>query len=146
MNYKRIHVGQADDDLLKTLAIWHNQTPSVWLSDYTYTDEDVMKTLDRMKNKPNYIGVACDDGVRGFIWAEVHDTSIMILSLYIEEAYRQKNIASQLKNFLEAWCIENKIYKIQTTVSSKNPKMLALNEKLGYEAKMVHMEKHLKEV
>lgn len=133
----------SSSNVIKKLATWHNLTPQLWLEDYYPTDDEIENTIKRMITNPCYIGVAEDEDVVGFIWAEKHEDHVMIVSLYIDEQYRKQNVASHLKKDLETWCLKEGIEKIKTTVHSKNKNMLALNEKLGYESKMIHMEKKL---
>ncbi len=141
MNYRQIHVSTTNDDLLYSISKWHNETPRIWIKDYEPTEEEIWETINRMKSNECYIGIAEDESILGFIWAEKQEDNVMILSLYVDDSVRQKNIGTYLKEALEVWCKIEGVKKIKTTVHSKNKKMLALNEKLGYEAKMVHMEK-----
>lgn len=132
------------NETLRQLARWHNETPQLWMPHYSYTESDVITTVNRMVKKESVIIVAETERTIGFIWGEVQNGNLMILSLYVDENFRKHQVATALKNELETWCIQNDIHKILTTVHSKNKNMLALNEKMGYEAKMVHMEKKLK--
>lgn len=129
-------------DTIRQLATWHNETPRLWMPDYQATAEEIMSTCQRMVDNDCYIALAGEPPV-GFLWAEAHEDHVMILSLYVAPDHRHQNIATQLKLMLEDWCKANGIYRIKTTVHSTNVKMLQLNEKMGYEAKMVHMEKKL---
>lgn len=131
-----------EDKLLYKLAEWHNQTPKLWMPAYKPGREEILETVLRMK-QDCFIGLAEDEYIVGFIWAEVQGKDVMILSLYVEEGYRNRGIAGVLKKDLEHWCKQKGIKKIKTTVHSINEKMLALNKKLGYEATMIHMEKKI---
>ncbi len=141
MNYRQIHATTTKDELLYSIAKWHNETPRLWMPNYEPSEEEINETIERMKTNDCYIGVAEEDSILGFVWAEKDENSVMILSLYVDESVRQKNIGTYLKEALEVWCKIEGVKKIKTTVHSKNKKMLLLNEKLGYESKMVHMEK-----
>lgn len=141
MKYRQIHTDTSTGELLERISKWHNDTPRIWMPDYEPTREAIEETVTRMKDNECYIGIAEDEDIKGFIWAEKQEESVMILSLYVDESVRQQNIGTYLKEALEVWCKIEGIKKIKTTVHSKNKKMLALNEKLGYESKMVHMEK-----
>lgn len=143
MNYRQIDRTVASREVLERISKWHNETPRIWIPDYEPSKEEIEETIERMTTNECYIGVAEDEVIQGFIWAEKKDNNVMIMSLYVDEAVRQQNIGTYLKEALEAWCRIEGIKKIQTTVHSKNKKMLMLNEKLGYEPKMVHMEKIL---
>ncbi|MCH4887175.1 GNAT family N-acetyltransferase [Acidaminobacter sp. JC074] len=145
MDYIRIDTDHINDEVLYNIAKWHNETPRIWIPDYIPTEEEIAETIARMKDKEAYICIAKDQVILGFIWAEKQDQDVMILSLYVDESIRQKSVGTELKLQLEHWCRENEIRKIKTTVHSKNKKMLLLNEKLGYESKMVHMEKIIDE-
>jgi len=141
MDYIRVDTKQVNDQVLYNIAKWHNETPRIWIPDYIPTEEEITETINRMKNNESYICIAKEEDILGFIWAEKQEQDVMILSLYVDEAIRQKSVGTELKLQLEHWCKENGIRKIKTTVHSKNKKMLSLNKKLGYESKMVHMEK-----
>lgn len=132
-----------DESDYRKLAEWHNETPRLWMPDYVPTEIEINETINRMKSNKSYICVAEDGELKGFIWAEQEEDEVMILSLYVHDSVRQQSVGTTLKENLEAWCIKEGIKKIKTTVHSKNKNMLALNEKLGYESKMVHMEKRL---
>jgi GNAT superfamily N-acetyltransferase len=143
MIYYQLTAKEAHPNLVRKIAYWHNLTPKLWLEEYKVTDEDVLESYKRMMDKECYIGIAADDEAFGFLWAEASDGGYMILSLYIKEAYRKQNHATKLKDDFEKWCRQKGIEKIITTVHYKNKKMIALNEKLGYSAKFVNMEKKL---
>ena len=141
MDYLRIDAKEVSHEVLYNIAKWHNETPSLWIPGYVPTENEINETIARMKSNECYICIAKQEETEGFIWAEKQDNDMMIMSLYVNEVVRQKNIGTDLKLQLEYWCKENNIRKIKTTVHSKNKKMLLLNEKLGYESKMIHMEK-----
>ena len=141
MNYTQIKMDDISDDVLYSISRWHNETPRLWIPDYEPTEDEITETITRMKENDCYIGIAVEDTIKGFVWAEKQDNSVMILSLFVDESVRKQNVGSTLKEGLEVWCKAEGIKKIKTTVHSKNKKMIALNEKLGYESKMLHMEK-----
>jgi len=141
MNYRQIHVQSSKEEIVAKIARWHNETPRLWMPEYEPTEKEINETIARMTNEDCYIGIAEDETIKGFIWAEKQDLDVMILSLYVDESARQQNIGTYLKEALETWCKIEGIRKIKTTVHSKNKKMIAMNEKLGYEPKMIHMEK-----
>jgi len=143
MDYLQIDLKGTSTIDLHSISTWHNQTPRLWIPGYEPSSEEIDETINRMKNNPCYVCVAKDTELRGFIWAEREENAIMIMSLYVDESVRQSNVGTTLKESLEAWCLKEGIKKIKTTVHSKNKKMIALNEKMGYESKMLHMEKLL---
>lgn len=132
------------NETIRLLARWHNETPKQWIQNYTFTEQDVISTVNRMVRDTSVIILAEEDRPIGFIWGEKQNQDLMILSLYVDENFRKHQVATDLKLQLETWCRNNDIQKILTTVHSKNKNMLALNEKLGYEQKMIHMEKKLR--
>lgn len=134
---------KADTQITRQLAIWHNETPRLWQPDYEATEEEILSTMERMYTETSYLAVAKAETLIGFIWAKRQDEHVMIMSLYVEKSHRHQHVATNLKEKLEAWCIEEGIDRIVTTVHSKNEKMLQLNKKMGYEAQMIHMEKRL---
>ncbi|GAB6109816.1 N-acetyltransferase family protein [Fusibacter bizertensis] len=146
-------VSQEDHDIESTLtqiARWHNLTPKIWLKNYYVTEEAIDETIKKIKitsQSDLFIAVAREaDAIIGFLWGNReldHKNTFMILSLYVENQYRNKGVASSLKTLLEKWCRSNEITTIETTVHYTNKKMIALNQKLGYEAGMVTMRKNL---
>lgn len=133
------------------IAKWHNETPRLWMPDYWPTGADIQKTLAKLEATPSedlFLEVALKgQRIVGFIWAyrQIDQPShVMILSLYVDFPYRQQGISTQLKKHLETWALKAGVETIETTVHAKNHKMLALNEKLGYEAGMVTMRKQVR--
>ena len=156
MNYRKIDLNSNNTNkelelVLVQIAKWHNLTPRLWNSDYKASAEDIEKTVQRIKHtkcEDLFITIVEDEQyqMRGFIWAyrqEKPRDSVMILSLYIEENFRGKGLATYLKILLEEWCKNEGIKIIQTTTHYKNHSMIALNEKLGYIPGMVNMSKTL---
>lgn len=143
MKFRQIDPQLTDKEVIYNIARWHNETPRLWIPNYEPREEDIQETIQRMSESECYIGVAEDEEILGFIWAEKQEQDAMILSLYVDEKVREQKIGTYLKEALEAWCRITGISKIKTTVHSKNKKMILLNEKLGYEQKMIHMEKQL---
>jgi len=144
MDYIQIKANNESDDVLYNISRWHNETPRLWIPDYHPSEKEINETISRMKENECYIAIAKDDDIKGFIWAEKEDKNVMIMSLFVDESVRQSNVGTSLKEALEKWCLSQGIEKIKTTVHSKNKKMIALNKKLGYEPKMLHMEKTIK--
>jgi GNAT superfamily N-acetyltransferase len=64
-------------------------------------------------------------------------------TLWVDPAFRNCGIATQLKNRGEAWARLEKLDHLHTMVSVKNDKMLALNEKLGFELVNYKLKKKL---
>ncbi|GAU77526.1 GNAT family N-acetyltransferase [Fusibacter sp. 3D3] len=136
---------------LEQIATWHNQTPKIWVPNFQASREDIEKDIQRIQQtnpKDLFLGIAVDTThtLQGFIWAykqEKPEDSVMILSLYTSKTHRKKGHATQLKLLLEAWCKDEGIKTIETTVHYTNSKMLELNKKLGYTAGMVSMRKTL---
>lgn len=156
MNYKKIEISGNNDDykldlLLTKIARWHNLTPKLWRADYKVSEKDVEETVNRIKNsqkKDLFLAIAEDeqDNVQGFIWAcrkEEAQDSVLILSLYTAEEYRDQGIATNLKKMLEEWSRLEGIKVIETTVHYTNKRMIDINQKLGYIPGMVHMKKKL---
>ncbi|WMM23940.1 GNAT family N-acetyltransferase [Tissierella sp. MB52-C2] len=156
MNYKKIELGVGYTDkklesLLIQIAKWHNLTPKLWRPDYKASTADIEETIQRILNTKKedlFLAITEDDNenVQGFIWAykqEEPQNTVMILSLYVTENYREHGVATKLKTLLEEWCRIEGIKAIQTTVHYNNSNMLALNQKLGYMPGMVSMTKNL---
>lgn len=140
-----------NQDMLMQIVKWHNMTPKLWIPEFKITEHEVDKTLKRIETTADddlYICVVKTDNneLIGFIWAfkqEKPENSVMILSLYVDEPYRKKGIAVELKSKLEQWCQKEGINQIQTTVHYTNKNMIGLNEKLGYTPGMLYMTKKL---
>ncbi len=155
MNYRKIEFGSSINKelelILVQIAKWHNLTPKQWKLDYRVSKEDIDETVQRIKNAKNedlFITIVEDkqEQIQGFIWAykqKKHQDSVMILSLYIEEDFRGKGLATKLKTLLEEWCHSEGIKKIHTTTHYENHNMIVLNQKLGYIPGMVNMTKIL---
>jgi len=141
MNYLQVNANTASNEVLYNISKWHNETPRLWIVGYEPTEEDIQETITLMKDNECYIGIAEDETIKGFIWAEKQENDVMIMSLFVDESVRNSSIGTSLKEALENWCRSEGIKKIKTTVHSKNRKMISLNEKLGYDSKMLHMEK-----
>lgn len=151
MEYSIVSLEDHDiESTLAQIARWHNLTPKMWLDNYYATEEDINETIKLIKSTSKsdlFIAVAREaEEIIGFLWGNReldHKNTFMILSLYVENQYRNKGVASTLKTLLEKWCRNNEIATIATTVHYTNKNMLALNQKLGYEAGMVTMRKKL---
>ncbi|MTI47919.1 GNAT family N-acetyltransferase [Sporosalibacterium faouarense] len=153
MNYRKIEINSEDkslESILPQIAKWHNMTPKLWRPEYRVTSKDMEETIERIKNTKKedlFIMIAEDNNkIQGFIWAckqEKPQDSVMILSLYITEDYRERGIATKLKILLEEWCKRECIKIIQTTVHYDNQNMISLNQKMGYNPGMVRMTKTL---
>lgn len=155
INYRKIEINENDDDkvdlLLTKIAKWHNITPKLWRDNYKVLENDIEETVNRIKNTQNkdlFLAIAEDehDDLQGFIWAcreEEVPYSILILSLYTTEKYRDHGVATNLKTMLEEWCRLEGIKTIESTVHYTNKRMIDINQKLGYVPEMVHMKKIL---
>lgn len=80
-----------------------------------------------------------------FIWAHLDKAkkSVQIEMLYVNELYRNKGLATNLKKKIELWSIENHATKISGTVNRVNEDMIALNHRLGYAVSHIVMTKYL---
>lgn len=81
----------------------------------------------------------------GFIWGHCHkeDKVVVVEMLFVSQDYRHKQIATELKQAIEQWAIENDIYKVVGTVNRDNEAMIQLNNKLGYSSEKIIMSKEL---
>jgi len=154
VKYRRINLNSCDEslnDLLERIANWHNDTPRLWIPDYEPTNEDIERTLDRIrstKDEDLFLTVAEDEKgqAQGFIWAyrmEEPSDCVIIISLFVADEYRKQGIATNLKVMLEEWCRAIGVKTIKTTTHYNNKNMIELNKKLGYLPGMVHMSKTL---
>jgi GNAT superfamily N-acetyltransferase len=148
MRFEDLETNASTEDVMYEIATLHNLVPKKWMTIEEPTEAEIQSTLSRMMTNKCYVRVVKEEHSEtliGFIWAEIYEDHVMIISLYVKKAYRHQGIATQLKKDLEAWCLENEIYRIKTTVHYTNKEMLKLNTTLGYEAQMVHMVKNLEE-
>jgi len=146
MRYVDLQTNASTEAIMYEIATLHNWVPKIWMDIDPPTESEIQTTLSKMMTNKCYIRIVQEqhsNTLIGFVWAEVFDDHVMIISLYVKKAYRNQGIASQLKKDLETWCLNQEIYTIKTTVSYKNTNMLKLNMDLGYEPRMVHMVKHL---
>ncbi|MCK5760980.1 MAG: GNAT family N-acetyltransferase [Candidatus Delongbacteria bacterium] len=134
------------------IAETHEDMPRGWISDYTPDENEIINTENRLIELHKTLDIFCmvaevDGSIVSFIWAEINKQNVKvidIMSLWTDKDYRNKGIATQLKNELEIWCkTSTKAYKIRTTISSKNQSMILLNEKLGYRTDYYKMSKKL---
>lgn len=151
MRYRRLNIKDEPLDVIELIAKWHNLTPKIWIPDYNVTKEDILESVDKIKNtSPSDLYIAISEEnkkINGFIWAARQETpvnSALILSLYVLEESRNIGIATDLKNYFEDWCKKEGVDIIQSTVHYNNKKMLELNKKLGYVPNMVYMTKKIK--
>lgn len=146
MRYEDLQTNASTEDIMYEIATLHNLIPKLWMDIEPPTESEIQSTLSRMMTNKCYVRIVQEDdsdSLIGFIWAEILDDHVMITSLYVKEAHRHQGIGCHLKKDLEAWCKEQEIYKIKTTVNYSNKSMLKLNVGLGYEPQMVNMIKIL---
>lgn len=126
--------------------------PAAWITDFVVGEDAVQRTINRLVAKHDKDGVACfvaeyEDEIISFIWAEVNEKYqeiVDIYSLWTRPQYRGQGIATKLKRRLEQWVQEEtSARQIQTTVNARNPGMVQLNQKLGYEVQSYKMVKKL---
>ncbi|GAA6816718.1 GNAT family N-acetyltransferase [Helicobacter pylori] len=86
-----------------------------------------------------------DERLIGFIWGhcQKEDKVVVVEMLFVTHDYRDKHIASELKEAIEQWAIANNIYKVVGTVNKDNQAMIELNNKLGYSTEKLIMSKDL---
>ncbi len=149
MRYEELQTNASTEDIMYEIATLHNLVPKLWMDIETPSESEIQSTISKMMTNRCYVRIVQEEHSNtliGFVWAEVFEDHVMIISLYVKKAYRHQGIASHLKRDLEDWCKSQDIYKIKTTVNYSNKNMLKLNMDLGYEAKMVEMVKILDEL
>lgn len=146
MRYEDLQTNASTEDMMYEISRLHNLIPKLWMSIEPPTESEIQSTLSKMMTNKCYVRIVQEDdsdALIGFVWAEVSEDHVGIVSLYVKEAYRKQGIGGQLKKDLESWCKSQEIYRIKTTVSYANKAMLKLNMDLGYEPRMVDMVKNL---
>ena len=81
-----------------------------------------------------------DDKIVGYLYgiliyadgANLNDVA-KLDALYVEEKYRNHNIANSLINEFKKWALENKVYILQVSVCKGNFKAKNLYEKQGFQ-------------
>jgi len=111
--------------------------------------DQTYKVLSESDNNPKtYVIVARDgdESLVGFHWVSIASddgNSGRIESLWIDENYRRKGVATELKVLGEIWMKERGAEQVITTVFYVNKKMIDLNIKAGFAPGQVQMTKQL---
>lgn len=129
----------------------HLETPSIWIKDYSYSEEELNETKVTLKEsgqKGLLLGLTAktDTDIIGFIWAEKvikRSDTVKIISLWTAPDFRKQGIATALKLELEKVVKAMGFKKIKTNVYSPNSAMLEMNLKLGYKIIRYDLEKEI---
>ncbi|MEM7124832.1 MAG: GNAT family N-acetyltransferase [Chloroflexota bacterium] len=137
---------------ISRIARIHMEGPLDWIEGYQVSEEAVEQTykvLSESNDNPNtHVIVARDrdKSLVGFHWISIvpeDEDSARIESLWIDESYRRRGIATKLKGLGEVWVKEKGAKQIITTVFYVNKKMIDLNIKEGFVPGQVQMTKQL---
>lgn len=134
-----------------TVARVHCAAPIEWSEDHSYTEEDLKRTVEQLKNAETnqYVLLARNpfEEIIGLHWVQLEQKPETkrghIKSLWVHPDYRQLGIATQLKTLVEQWMAVNGVTEIRTQVYLKNERMVELNKRLGFDVVMVGMVKTL---
>jgi len=131
----------------------YERSPLEWDPAHVIEDLRIEQSIEGLlkpdADRRNWIEVVCDESgsVLGHHWLRIEGEGeyrfATIVSLYLAPALRGRGLARRLKEHGEAWAREQGATQIKTTVHLKNPRMLALNEAMGFERGMVLMSKRL---
>lgn len=126
--------------------------PRLFDSNFQVNEQTVMATIDLLQNKikeDEFFELAMfkEEIVGYHVVKKISYTDGKIAgsvySIWVDEKFRRKGIATKLKQHAEAWARENKLHHIATHVHKENAKMLALNEKQGFELAFYQLRKKL---
>nr|WP_263314075.1 GNAT family N-acetyltransferase [Mammaliicoccus sp. Marseille-Q6498] len=95
--------------------------------------------------KSALVGAFNNEECVGFIWAKYDDSSktAKIYNLFVSENYRNKGIATNLKQEIESWAVKMGAHTIVSTVDVRNVNMIHINESMDYEVEKIIMRKKL---
>ena len=142
----------SNQDEIRRVARVHVEAPLDWIEGYHVSEEAVEQTYkvlgESEDNPKTHVIVARDKDERlvGFHWISIvldDEDSGRIESLWVDENYRRKGIATKLKVLGEIWMKENGAIQVLTTVFYVNKKMIDLNIKEGFTPGQVQMTKRL---
>lgn len=149
ISYRRIDLGNEAEK--RFVAEADSRIPLEYDSHYSFgpssIDQRIKYYLDFKED--DFFDVALD-GSRVVGFHAVHiipyppDVKIgNIATLWVDPAFRQQGIASQLKSRAEMWGREKKLVFLQTNVHTNNKKMLAINQAAGFETAYINLRKRL---
>lgn len=139
-----------DQDVARVAKI-HCEAPGEWMTGHSYSADAVSRAVENLRSPEHssYVVLAWspENEIVGLHWVQLEDRSEVrlgnIFSLWVHAKYRQRGIATRLKELGEAWLRSNGVSEVRTQVYLENSKMLALNKKLGYKVVLMGMSKHL---
>lgn len=139
-----------DQDVTEVARI-HCEAPAEWVAGHSYSADAVNRTVENLRSaeRSSYVMLARnqEDEIVGMHWVQLEvrpEASFgNVFSLWVHPQYRQKGVATHLKELAELWLRRNGASEIRTNVYVKNRKMMTLNKKLGYKVVLVGMSKHL---
>lgn len=140
----------SDKDVAEVAKI-HCEAPGEWVASHSYSEESVTRAVENLRGlkRSCYVVLARnpDNEIVGLHWVqlEVRPEAKFgnVISLWVHPKYRQKGVATHLKELAESWLRNNGASEARTQVYVDNGKMVALNEKLGYKVVLVGMSKSL---
>ncbi|MFC3851720.1 GNAT family N-acetyltransferase [Salinispirillum marinum] len=129
----------------------HCDVPREWLAEHRYSAESIHQTIEKLRSPAcrNYVILAknSSNAIVGLHWVQIAEKSEPlhgnVLSLWVHPQFRQRGVATRLKTSAESWLSSNGVSEVRTQVYVANTKMMALNQKLGYQVTMVGMAKKL---
>ena len=149
LKFTKLDLGKEQD--VEFVARIHCEAPGEWVADHSFTEESVKQTIERLKNIEKvhqaFLTRNADNKIVGFHWVQLEsrpETTVgHVLSLWVHPDYRKKGVATRLKTQAESWMRSKGVSEVRTQVYLENQKMMALNNKLGFETVMVGMSKKL---
>ena len=151
-----IEYGRLNFDIerdVKSVAQMHEEAPINWMDNYVPAPQEIIERIEYLCSKKDdaefYVDTARDSegNIIGIHWIETiekrGEKGGHIGSLCVEKSFRGKGIGSKLKERGECWARENGLKFLSTEVFYSNKKMLAFNQKLGFQCRQVKMVKEL---
>lgn len=140
ITYRRADLSNPEE--MQSIAANDAYIPALYDPLFKVDDKAILDRLQKlMKCQPDDffdVAMADDKKIVGFhMMTQFKSThgvmAANIETLWVDPRYRQQGIAKILKERGEQWAKRHELDHISSFVHCKNPSMLSLNEKLGYE-------------
>lgn len=148
LKYENLDFSNSDD--VTQVAKIHCDTPREWVANHSYSADAINKVIEKLRSPDHihHVVVAREpvsDRITGVHWVqlEISPESRIghIHSLWVHPEFRQRGVATHLKEMVEDWLRQNEASEIRTQVHVENAKMISLNKKLGYNMVRIGMSK-----
>lgn len=154
MTFEYSRLNSIDEELLRQIAIIHENIPSEWRENHRVSDDRIQCRVEMLKDKVMhsefYMLIAQTDSgnLLGFHWLEIKEKNKIkvgyIVSLWVAQEYRNLGIGRAMKDHGEKWAREEGATELHTEVNFTNKKMIEYNMKLGFRPRQVIMTKDMR--